>query len=102
VKPASPVIPITPLVTTSAESPQAPDVNALVSYLEHDAQPMIVLDPEYHILAPNTAYRRQSGLPASPYGVGSSRPVAGMDIAPGIGIRYCISDDVTTDLISNV
>lgn len=34
---------------------------ALVSYLEHEAQPMIVLDTDYRILAANTAYRRQYG-----------------------------------------
>lgn len=66
-KPSRPLIPVTPLVTTSAESPQAPDVNALVSYLEHDAQPMIVLDPEYRILAANTAYQRQFGGATQPH-----------------------------------
>ena len=33
-----------------------PQVQALISYLEHEAQPMIVLDPDYNILAANTAY----------------------------------------------
>lgn len=32
---------------------------ALAAYLEHDAQPAIVLDTAYSILAANTAYRRQ-------------------------------------------
>ncbi len=43
--------------------PPAPrsDVQALVSFLEHEAQPMIVLAPDYTILAANTAYRRQFG-----------------------------------------
>ncbi|MCZ4312196.1 sigma 54-interacting transcriptional regulator [Comamonadaceae bacterium G21597-S1] len=45
----------------------APQVQALISYLEHDAQPMIVLDLQYNILAANTAYRRQFGAVDSPY-----------------------------------
>ncbi len=36
-------------------------VQALVSFLEHEEQPMIVLDPQYNILAANTAYQRQFG-----------------------------------------
>jgi transcriptional regulator with PAS, ATPase and Fis domain len=67
VKPSRPIIPVTPVDTMSGESPQAPDVNALVSYLEHDAQPMIVLDPEYRILAANTAYQRQFGIAGHPH-----------------------------------
>ncbi len=51
------IIPILPATPGSA----APDVSALVSYLEQDAQPMIVLDPAYRILAANAAYRRQFG-----------------------------------------
>ncbi|KWN14355.1 Fis family transcriptional regulator [Burkholderia territorii] len=39
-----------------------PDVRALVAYLEHDPQPMIVVDPDYRILAANDAYRRQFGV----------------------------------------
>ncbi|MBB5460842.1 sigma-54-dependent Fis family transcriptional regulator [Paraburkholderia sp. Cpub6] len=39
-----------------------PDVSALVSYLEHDPQPAIVLDPHYQILAANRAYQRQFGV----------------------------------------
>ena len=42
-------------------------VEALVSFLEHEAQPMIVLDPDYNILAANTAYRRQFGTVDKPY-----------------------------------
>ncbi len=45
----------------------APQVQALVSYLEHESQPMIVLDPDYNILAANTAYRRQFGAADKPY-----------------------------------
>jgi len=41
---------------TEAELAQ---VQTLVSYLEHEPHPMIVLDPQYRILAANTAYRRQ-------------------------------------------
>ncbi|MDG0832075.1 sigma-54 interaction domain-containing protein [Roseateles saccharophilus] len=48
----------------TADSPQ---VQALVSYLEHEAQPMIVLDPDYNILAANTAYQRQFGTADRPY-----------------------------------
>lgn len=44
-----------------------PQVQALVSYLEHESQPMIVLDPDYNILAANTAYQRQFGTADRPY-----------------------------------
>jgi transcriptional regulator with PAS, ATPase and Fis domain len=44
-----------------------PQVQALVSYLEHEAQPMIVLDPGYRILAANTAYQRQFGTAGRPH-----------------------------------
>ncbi|HTH59849.1 MAG TPA: sigma 54-interacting transcriptional regulator [Paraburkholderia sp.] len=40
----------------------APDVGTLVSYLEYDPQPAIVLDPDYQILAANRAYQRQFGV----------------------------------------
>ncbi|ROH93734.1 AAA family ATPase [Stagnimonas aquatica] len=36
-------------------------VQPLISYLEHDAAPTIVLDTDYNILAANTAYQRQFG-----------------------------------------
>ena len=45
----------------------APQVQALVSFLEHESQPMIVLDPDYNILAANTAYQRQFGTTDKPY-----------------------------------
>lgn len=46
----------------------APDqVQSLVSFLEHEPQPMIVLDPDYNILAANTAYRRQFGSADKPF-----------------------------------
>ncbi|MEY4748811.1 MAG: hypothetical protein RIQ60_1025 [Pseudomonadota bacterium] len=41
-------------------------VQALVSFLQHEAQPMIVLDPDYNILAANTAYQRQFGSAEGP------------------------------------
>jgi len=44
-----------------------PQVQALVSFLEHEAQPLIVLDPDYNILAANTAYQRQFGTVDKPY-----------------------------------
>ncbi|AIZ34920.1 sigma-54 interaction domain-containing protein [Pseudomonas parafulva] len=39
-----------------------PAILALVSYLEHDALPSIVLDTDYNILAANAAYRRQFAI----------------------------------------
>jgi transcriptional regulator with PAS, ATPase and Fis domain len=45
----------------------APQVQALISFLEHETQPMIVLDPDYNILAANTAYQRQFGTVDKPY-----------------------------------
>ena len=44
-----------------------PQVQALISFLEHEAHPMIVLDPDYKILAANTAYQRQFGTVDKPY-----------------------------------
>ncbi len=38
---------------------EIPSVQALIAYLEHESTPMIVLDPEYNILAANSAYQRQ-------------------------------------------
>ena len=48
-------------------SDSGPQVQALISYLEHDPQPMIVLDPQYDILAANEAYRRQFGEPGKAF-----------------------------------
>jgi transcriptional regulator with PAS, ATPase and Fis domain len=56
--------------TDSAALRSAPQVQALVSFLEHEAQPMIVLDPDYNILAANTAYQRQFGAAGQPSYVG--------------------------------
>ncbi len=54
--PQSPRLPNThPRAATPAQ------VQALVSFLEHEEQPMIVLDPHYNILAANAAYQRQFG-----------------------------------------
>ena len=50
-----------------AQLRSAPQVQALISYLEHETQPMIVLDPDYNILAANTAYQRQFGTVDKPY-----------------------------------
>jgi transcriptional regulator with PAS, ATPase and Fis domain len=43
-----------------------PQLEALISFLEHEAQPMIVLDPEYNILAANVSYRQQFGVVGRP------------------------------------
>lgn len=51
------------LPPTGAPLPDsATDVGALVSYLEYDPLPAIVLDPQYQILAANRAYQRQFGV----------------------------------------
>ena len=42
-------------------------VQSLVSFLEHESHPMIVLDPDYNILAANTAYQRQFGSIDQPF-----------------------------------
>ncbi|NWC00041.1 sigma 54-interacting transcriptional regulator [Pseudomonas gingeri] len=44
-----------------------PDMRALVSYLEHDLAPTIVLDIDYNIVAANTAYQRQFGVEGRPH-----------------------------------
>ncbi|WP_191486608.1 sigma-54 interaction domain-containing protein [Pseudomonas sp. FEN] len=44
-----------------------PDMRALVSYLEHDPRPTIVLDTDYNIVAANTAYQRQFGVEGRPH-----------------------------------
>jgi transcriptional regulator with PAS, ATPase and Fis domain len=64
----TPSIPVPQSTTNEPESRRtAPQVQALISFLEHEAQPMIVLDPEYNILAANTAYKRQFGTVDKPY-----------------------------------
>ncbi|MDY7559634.1 sigma 54-interacting transcriptional regulator [Pseudomonas sp. 10B1] len=47
--------------------PHPHQVQSLVSFLEHEADPMIVLDPDYNILAANTAYLRQFGSIDKPF-----------------------------------
>jgi len=42
-------------------------IDLLVSYLQQDTTPMIVLDTDYRILAANTAYQRQFGTATKPY-----------------------------------
>ena len=49
------------------QAPHSAQVQSLVSFLEHEAQPMIVLDPDYNILAANDAYRRQFGVSGKPF-----------------------------------
>lgn len=65
-----PIVPLEPIEpATAAAGPSGASVpatspaglGALVSYLEHDPQPMIVVDPDYRILAANGAYQRQFG-----------------------------------------
>lgn len=56
-----------PIKILRPRSSPAPQVQALISFLEHEPQPMIVLDPDYNILAANTAYQRQFGTLDRPY-----------------------------------
>ena len=51
-----------PVLVMSALSASHPAILGLVSYLEHDVHPSIVLDTDYNILAANAAYRRQFGI----------------------------------------
>ena len=46
---------------------QDSDVQALISYLEHESAPMIVMNTNYDILADNTAYQREFGVAGTPY-----------------------------------
>lgn len=46
---------------------QAFQVQALISYLDHEATPMIVMNTQYEILAANTAYKRQFATAGKPY-----------------------------------
>ncbi|MEG0883011.1 MAG: sigma 54-interacting transcriptional regulator [Janthinobacterium sp.] len=56
----------TPPLTRIEPSSSAPMVQTLISFLEHEVQPMIVLDPDYTILAANVAYQRQFGSIGQP------------------------------------
>lgn len=58
---------MTSTINFTAAPPLPSEVQALVSFLEHEAQPMIVLDPDYNILAANTAYQRQFGATGQPF-----------------------------------
>ncbi|KPX94799.1 Sigma-54 dependent transcriptional regulator [Pseudomonas amygdali pv. mori] len=42
-------------------------MQSLVSYLEHDLRPTIVLDTDYNIIAANTAYQRQFCVEGTPH-----------------------------------
>jgi transcriptional regulator with PAS, ATPase and Fis domain len=64
--PAKSTFPTAPVARPAAPV-SAPQVQALVSFLEHESQPMIVLDPDYNIVAANTAYQRQFGTTDRPY-----------------------------------
>ncbi|WP_449105792.1 sigma-54 interaction domain-containing protein [Pseudomonas mohnii] len=55
------------LPTPTHSLPHSEQVQSLVSFLEHEPQPMIVLDPNYNILAANTAYQRQFGSADKPF-----------------------------------
>lgn len=46
---------------------QAPEVRALISYLDHEPAPMIVMNTAHEILAANTAYKRQFAVAGQPY-----------------------------------
>ena len=48
-------------------SETASQIGALVSFLEFESDPMIVLDTEYNILAANPSYRRHFGTADKPY-----------------------------------
>ena len=52
---------------SSTDLRSAPQVQALISFLEQEPQPMIVLDTDYNILAANTAYQRQFATANKPY-----------------------------------
>lgn len=48
-------------------SPANRRMQALISYLEHDLQPTIILDTDYNIVAANGAYQRQFGVQGKPH-----------------------------------
>jgi len=56
----------TQAVTSNEPSSSESMVQSLISFLEHEVQPMIVLDPDYTILAANVAYQRQFGSIGQP------------------------------------
>ena len=54
-------------MSTSRTDISSPNVQALVSYLEHEKQPTIILDTDYNIIAANSAYQRQFGVKGKPH-----------------------------------
>lgn len=52
-----------PAIPTLAE----PQLQTLISFLDQEPQPMIILDTDYNILAANTAYKGQFTTPSQPY-----------------------------------
>ena len=52
-------MPAEPSLTAAPQTPSR--VQSLISFLEYEAHPMIVLDTDYNILAANGAYQRQFG-----------------------------------------
>jgi len=54
-------------MSTSRTDISSPNVQALVSYLEREKQPTIILDTDYNIIAANTAYQRQFGVKGKPH-----------------------------------
>jgi transcriptional regulator with PAS, ATPase and Fis domain len=67
VNPTEPFVSLLAAPLTSSLLRGATQVQALISYLEHDAHPMIVLDPDYNVLAANTAYQRHFGVAGKSY-----------------------------------
>ena len=68
----------------------ASELQALLSYLEHEAQPTIVLDPDYNILAANTSYRRQFGAVDRPHiGHKCYRISHGYDVPCDLAGEHC-------------
>lgn len=54
-------------MANASDALSSPQMQALVSYLEHDTHPTIVLDIDYNIVAANTAYQRQFGVEGRPH-----------------------------------
>jgi transcriptional regulator with PAS, ATPase and Fis domain len=54
-------------MATVSNAFSSPQMQALVSYLEHDTHPTIVLDVDYNIVAANSAYQRQFGVEGRPH-----------------------------------
>lgn len=79
-----------PAAQASSKEHLLAPMQALVSYLEHEAQPMIVLDPDYNILAANAAYQRQFGTAGKPYvGAKCFRISHGYDVPCDLAGEHC-------------